>query len=365
MFKVIIFGTGKSANIVENMLNDKVEILAYSDNNQSKWRQKRNSKTIISPKQLNEYEYDYVIIGSQFNEEIYMQLVSIGVPSSKIFQFYKFADNYNNYYKNNIKYFLSVCENVELISTGISYSWFGFKCDVCEKKAFNFAFGSQDLFYDFFTVKHLFENYSEKMSCVKYALIGISYYSFQYDMSLSSMRGKVILYYDVLRNAHNFKEINRVYNEYDINRRVADKIFKKNADGNYEFKLEVPTLNEYEDNWLIGKKQANIDCNKNYPETVKENIQIVKDYIKFLEDHNVKPIIVVYPATKYYTENFSKRIEDEFHFIINQIEKKYNFQYIDCFRSDLFTDDDFRDVSHLNLRGAEKFTKILNEKIKW
>ena len=63
--------------------------------------------------------------------------------------------------------------------------------------------------------------------------------------------------------------------------------------------------------------------------------------------------------------NFSERIENEFRSIINEIGKLYDFQYIDYFRSESFTDDDFGDVFHLNRDGAEKFTKILNNLIKW
>lgn len=74
---------------------------------------------------------------------------------------------------------------------------------------------------------------------------------------------------------------------------------------------------------------------------------------------------MIFPASKYYTKYFSERIENEFRSIINEIGKLYDFQYIDYFRSELFTDDDFVDVSHLNGDGAEKFTKILNNLIKW
>lgn len=74
---------------------------------------------------------------------------------------------------------------------------------------------------------------------------------------------------------------------------------------------------------------------------------------------------MIFPASKYYTKYFSERIENEFRSIINEIGKLYDFQYIDYFRPELFTDDDFVDVSHLNGDGAEKFTKILNNLIKW
>ncbi|MGN2337482.1 hypothetical protein ACTFIN_05075 [Clostridium cagae] len=50
---------------------------------------------------------------------------------------------------------------------------------------------------------------------------------------------------------------------------------------------------------------------------------------------------------------------------IHSFKKKYDFQYLDYFNSEAFTDQDFRDVTHLNQYGAEKFTTMLNNDINW
>lgn len=360
-----MFGTGKSSIFVENVLSDNVKILAYIDNDKSKWGKTKNNILILSPDAIKKFDYDYIIIGSQFNDEIYDQLISRGILRTRIFQYYKFIDQVSNYYKYFMDIFKNSSIDIEVFLTGISYSYQGFREDICLKKAFKFAFGSQDIFYDYHTIKYLLENFPKKTSNVRYVIIGLCYYSFQYDMSLSSMKGKSVLYYEVIKEAHHFKDIEKVHDEYDINKRIADKIFRKNADGNYDFKWNITTLKDCEDIQNTGKKQAELDCNKNHQKTVKENTQIFKDYLQLLKQYNIKPIVAVYPATKYYTDYFSKKIEDEFHSIISEVKKEYDFQYIDYFRSDLFNNDDFQDVSHLNSQGAEKFTKILNEEIEW
>lgn len=366
LYNVLIFGTGKFSIFVDNVLNDNVKVLAYVDNDKSKWNEKKNKVSIISPDNISNYEYDYIIIGSQFNEEIYNQLLDMGVNKNKILQFSKILDNHWNYYKSSINSFVLQPDGLyEVLATGISYTALGFREDTCCKKAFKFAFGSQDLFYDYHTIKYLIENFKKKTTNVRYVIMGLSYYSFQYDMSLSAMKAKTVLYYEVLKNFHHFKDIERIYGEYDINKNIADKILRKNKDDNYDFKWQTPILRDFEDKETVGKRQAERDCNKNYPETVKENTEIFKEYLKLLKDNNIKPIVVVYPATKYYTKYFSKRIENEFHNIINEVKNQYSFQYMDYFRYDLFTDEDFNDVSHLNHQGAEKFTKILNEEIEW
>ena len=87
--KIIIFGTGSSAvRYVErnNEYFDNMEILAFADNNKKKWGNKLKGKKIISPQDINKYNYDIILICSVYEEEIHNQIVSaIGVNSEKIY----------------------------------------------------------------------------------------------------------------------------------------------------------------------------------------------------------------------------------------------------------------------------------------
>ena len=79
----------------------------------------------------------------------------------------------------------------------------------------------------------------------------------------------------------------------------------------------------------------------------------------------MKPILVVFPTAKYYFEKFDKDIKDYFYQIINEVKNIYDFQFFDFFRSDLFDIEDFNDADHLNKKGAEKMTKLLDDLINW
>lgn len=365
LYKIIIFGTGRTSKLVTESLNDNVEILAYADNNNDKWGKKYFNKNIIAPKCINNIDYDFLAVGSQFNEDIYIQLLAMGIPKNKILQFFKFVDLSWNMFKYQMDNFINLKEKVEMLATGISYTNMGLRAEVLNKKCFKFSIGSQDIYYDYNIVKYIIKNYKEKVKDLKYAIIGLSYYSFEYDMSLSSMKNKVILYYEVLKKKHHFIEVENLYNEYETNKNIADKIFYKEEDGSYIIKWDIPVFESTQNKELTGKVQAEIDCNKNYPKTVEENKEIFRKYLKLLKEHNIKPILVVFPASRYYVKHFSERIEKEFKSIIANFREDFNFQYIDYFKSDLFSDEDFSDTSHLNPKGAEKFTNILNEKIMW
>ncbi|AVQ44398.1 TPA: chemotaxis protein [Clostridium sporogenes] len=365
MYKIIIFGTGRTSKLVTESLNDNVEILAYTDNNNDKLGKKYFNKNIISPQCINNIDYDFLVIGSQFNEEIYIQLLSMGIPKNKILQFFKFVDLSWNMFKYQMDNFVNSKEKIEMLATGISYTNMGLREDILNRKCFKFSIGSQDIYYDYNIVNYIIENYKQKAKDLKYVIIGLSYYSFQYDMSLSTMKNKVILYYEVLKKKHHFIEVEDLYNEYETNKNIADKIFYKNKDDSYIIKWDIPVFGDIQHKELIGKVQAEIDCKKNYPKTVEENKEIFRKYLKLLKENNIKPILVVFPASKYYVKYFSEEIEKEFKSIITNFMEDFDFQYIDYFKSNLFNDEDFSDTSHLNPKGAEKFTNMLNEKIMW
>ena len=366
-YNVLIFGTGTSAIYLESGLDkNKVNIIGYIDNNKCKQGTYYEEKYVYSPIEAINMDFDYILIASQYNDEILEQLLSYGVDYKKIFQFFLFLNMYGNNHKKKINLFLQD-ENYEVLCTGISYAAIGFQQSVCSKKAFNFALGSQDLYYDYNIIKYLFRNHFEKIKNIKYCIIGLSYYSFQYDLSLSAMKYKCHAYRETINQYHNY-DIDLNFKKYfEVSLDIFNNICLKGNEKLYKFNRseiykEVITKEHME---YKGRVQAKMDCNKNYPNTVIENKKIFKEYIEFLKSKNIKPIIVVFPAMSYYTKYFSEKIELEFKEIISEFKKEYDFQYIDCFRMDNFDNKYFADVSHLNKEGGEEFTKILNHKIIW
>lgn len=366
MCNVIIFGTGSTANLLLNSLNKKINVICYCDNDQSKWGKQYNNKEIVNPSTINKKKFDYILIASQFNESIYKQLLEIKIREDRIFEFFRYIECCYNYIKLDLENIEKNIQEIETIMTGISYAEKAIKSELLIKKTNKLARPSQDLYFDYNLVKYIVKNNKNYIINLKYVLICLSYYSFEYDMSNSAMKGKVQLYYEAIGEKHHLEFENNLLKRMEINKIIAEKILARHPNG-------VPKINwiNNENNKLNTvdeencKKQALLDGNKNYPETVKENTQIFKDYLELLKDNNIKPIVIVCPVSKYYAKYFPQRLKDEFHTIINETRKEYDFQFIDYFNSDLFNDEDFYDVSHLNNEGAEKFTKILNEIVEW
>lgn len=90
MKKVLVFGTGSGWKNIRNLFDyNKLTVEAFVDNNPAKTGKRFENKRIISPKEIENYQYDYILIASQFYEAITKQLVDLKIPVEKLIPFYK------------------------------------------------------------------------------------------------------------------------------------------------------------------------------------------------------------------------------------------------------------------------------------
>jgi predicted O-methyltransferase YrrM len=84
--KILIFGFGKNYETAKQYnLFEKDEILAFIDNNHEKQKKLFENKPVISPNQIEDFGFDQIVIASLAYDEIYNQLLSLGVDKYKIF----------------------------------------------------------------------------------------------------------------------------------------------------------------------------------------------------------------------------------------------------------------------------------------
>lgn len=90
MVNVLIFGAGQGGRRVVNLLNkEKVKILAFIDNDQKKVGSDVKGIPVVSPQEIGYYQYDYIIIASVFYDEIFDQLIELGVNEEKIIDVFR------------------------------------------------------------------------------------------------------------------------------------------------------------------------------------------------------------------------------------------------------------------------------------
>ncbi len=92
-----MFGTGGGARTIYSMLNlEKVEIVAFADNNVARVGTSFYEKPVISPQNLIEMDYDYIIIASQYYQEIRDGLKALGICDKKIISGFEISDIVGN-----------------------------------------------------------------------------------------------------------------------------------------------------------------------------------------------------------------------------------------------------------------------------
>lgn len=381
-YNLIVFGVNKYSQLTTILINkDIVDIIAYIDLNNENIGKYINNRLIISINQLKNYNYDYILLMDYNYKYINELLRMYSITDDNIINYIKFLnititsmEFFDSYYK-----FINNEKNYEGIITGISYTQKSIRAVNFSKKFFNFAGPCQDLYYDYEMLKYAL-NINELKSSLKYVIIGLSYYSFQYDLSQSIYKNRVWYYYIISNSIHNYKNsefINFIKDFYKKTNIILNKnhikiIWEHIINPNYKsFLKKSSQLKPFNSKILDEKDKAKIIngikklFNKDYPNTVKENKKIFKDFLELLKINNIKPIIVTSPQTEIYCKYISENIKNEFKNILYEFKQKYNFQVLDYTYSDKFNDNDFYDFSHMNIDGSIKFTKILENDILW
>ena len=83
--RVVIFGAGKMFQTVKKNIKKEIEIVAFLDNDTTKWGNQLDNIPILAPQQVIELKYDYIFLLSNYYLDMRLQLRSLGIPEEKVF----------------------------------------------------------------------------------------------------------------------------------------------------------------------------------------------------------------------------------------------------------------------------------------
>ena len=361
---VMIFGAGETCRALLARISqsgDDVRVIALTDNDSSKWGRTFYGYTVIPPQEMSLGSFDYVIVASIFYADIALQLMDLGVPGKKIVDGNLLVDP--GYYTLPLPKDVTQ-EPLAGMITGLSYA-VGIKTEVFPERFVNLAMRSQDLFFDYCLARYLLDC----LGCrsIRYAIVGLSYYSFQCDMTQSSLAYLALRYGDVLT------ELAPLIRDDLMSRRMEHvREIKKRYDRcpapYVPLKLQRVAAAKEEERRNVSKeafeKAAAANGKKDYPQTARENHHILRQYMKMLTAYRVKPVIVVHPQHRLYRSAFPARLKEEFYEVVDGIRDEYDFQLIDGYELP-YGDGEYADGHHLNGAGALRFSKYLRETIVW
>ena len=110
---VIIWGTGRGAEDIITCLKDDCRVIAYADNDQTRWGNKFHDSFVVAPKELINMQFDYLIVAVAINyESIVTQLTELMIDNNKIIT--PFSFNHAEYSKWRELFYLEELCFIEL-----------------------------------------------------------------------------------------------------------------------------------------------------------------------------------------------------------------------------------------------------------
>lgn len=82
--KVVIFGASEGGKKVRQRLPRNIKVVAFSDNDLNKHGSFIDKIPVVSPDEICQLKFDYIIIGSMYELEISRQLKAMGIDETKI-----------------------------------------------------------------------------------------------------------------------------------------------------------------------------------------------------------------------------------------------------------------------------------------
>lgn len=246
------------------------------------------------------------------------------------------------------------------------------------ENAVNCSMHSQDIYYDFLCARQIIDKGGQFEKC----FIILGYYIAYQDLSLSTnMREKMIspIYYPIFKDSHHW-EAPTPYDHYaligDFSKEVKTACEEYAALILYErntyysdIKMRVPfydfggrtwqELTEEERDAYGRQRTSSHNSLLNHQTSLLENREIMKDYVNYLYQKGILPIVVITPFSRAYNRYVSKEMKEAVWEMLDAVPQEVHF--VDFNDSDLFDDNDFTDTDHLNALGAAKTSGYLTQ----
>ena len=313
---------------------------------------------------LNRFDPEYVLFLVPFRstiENLSKKMREIKFPMNRICDLSDYIHDESKYLAMEIWKLKEDPNQYEIFSTGISYSKTGIDPNSFSLPLKSFAHSSQDLYYDFQIAKRILKVAPppRDQNGIRYALIGLAPYSLHYDLSRCVREAYFLSkYFVALDDLHNYWIDREVLVKF-IRPEHLQKLRESAKTFHYEYKLPTTTMSLSAA--LDASNEISTWGRKSYPDTVAENKKILEDYLALLDSHEIFPILFLPPMMKEYQDGFCREKIDELFSFIYDLMKRHRFAIVDGWKMKGFIDYDFRDINHLNINGARKFSKILND----
>ena len=278
--------------------------------------------------------------------------------------------NIPNDYEFKKKYLDKNASKIETLILGNSHSLYGFNPDFFTSNSFNASHISQSLNYDY----EILIKYQGYFNNLKTIVLPISYFTLFEILEVGPESWRVknyILYYE-LKTSNSYTDYSEVLsNKTNVNLKRLSSYYIKGHSAISCTSLGWSTNYKSEnarDLIETGKTAAlrhskDIDDIKNKI-ILRDNELTLSSIVAWCKNRNINLVLLTPPAFKTYRQNLNKAQLNETIELAKRIDlDNSNCIYLNLLNDTNFVAKDFYDADHLSEIGAEKLSKLINEKI--
>lgn len=284
------------------------------------------------------------------------------------------AGQMDNEYKLKADLFNSKVSDVEVLFMGPSQTAKGINTDLIDAEAFNAASNMQTIYYD----TQIVEAYLDDMPNLKMVVFNVFPPIMQFSLentSAMSVNYTLSHYYHVpLQSLKEFFDVrhfsvimNMGYDHFMnelLNGRVAKDIlgdYRYTDTGYMKLDEEHLLLKEIEETQLplMLEQYASVSSDEN---KFIQNEKYLSESIAKITERGIEVVLITTPATEAY-QVYYDALYLKTEAFMNTVKDVKGVTCINYFKDERFTQEDFADSSHLNLKGGIKISTIINQDI--
>ena len=304
------------------------------------------------------------------------RLVAVSFPVILLLAWVELGLNHiDSVYKLKPRLLEAQAATVEVLVLGSSNAYFDYNPEYFSCKGFNFAINAQSPYYDL----KIAEKYINQMPKLKLVILPAIFYTLGTNLPETSNSWRTFFY--SIYMGLPIETTNLDFHQ-KIKRNIDAKNFSKIAlfgDNSYgymrnKFSGNVDIFIPEENGWYDSKNIPGPNFDKpdgrdaaighslsTSNRFVDINLQYWGALIKLLQERGVAVAIVRAPEDYSYFGNLNKEKVDYMNGELQELSKKYKIDFLDYSANPNFHLDDFTVMpDHMNVKGSEKFSKIIN-----
>jgi DltD protein len=299
-----------------------------------------------------------------------LKLMVLALPIALLLAYFEYnlqSKNFVSTYSAKKYWFYKNGATTKILILGNSQSFYGINPKYLQQPAFNLANVSQTLYYD----KKLTEKFINKMPQLSTVVIGISYFSFFYEMQDISENWRCHFYnhyFNIEPNEALPFEASKFFLTSLYKPKQALQLAITNWQNEIALQIEpngylAKTNSIVQINDSTGKLRVEVHDNEIFANRKNEIAKKLENFVATLTSKKIKVVFVTTPVFATYSKFCNPNVLLSNDSIIKHLCKKYNAKYYNFFSNNLFAINDFSDNDHLNSNGALKLSNMLNDSL--